>query len=314
MKFALFPIAALLLLTGSAAAQFLPFAPMPAPLPAQPYYEWRVIDRDELSLWKNGQQIGNLQLDTLTYRPRLGPGRWGVPEDPPVDMPMQYIRQTSRKRLKPSENGIMGPGGSSNIPNTGARIRQSHPTTPKGKPKPPSRIRNYGTQSLPQAAADIPDYGAMPSLTFVAKDGAVADAALATFQSAPELAKWRDKYGARAKAYSFDDFMQTSYAFKLDEDTRFKESGFVALAQPQAPDENDQAKVYSIYEFSSPTQFAGALRDANDRYHPDDQPDTPLPSAEWSIGHIVTASVLMLTIPAVLAGVVLVRRRQGVLI
>src|SRR5579875_2864750 len=87
---------ALLLLALPASAQFMP---IPASQP-QPEYYWTVIDGNELALWHNGVQIGNYVIDTETYYPRKAPGIWGVPEDPPVHLPTNYLANHPRSPKK----------------------------------------------------------------------------------------------------------------------------------------------------------------------------------------------------------------------
>lgn len=42
---------------------------------------------DEYSLWRADVQIGNWRCDSRRYYPRLSPGKWGEPTDPPVPPP-----------------------------------------------------------------------------------------------------------------------------------------------------------------------------------------------------------------------------------
>lgn len=261
-----------------------------------PEWYWTELPHcGQLALWHNCIQVGGYIIETGTYLPRIAPGRWGVPEDPPCDVPEKYLRQLDARKNWRTQ-GIVNPEGKHEVPHTGLHIRQVAPKTqpklPKSVPAVPPRkvgaIQDYSPAALAAGAEQVPDYSAMPSLTFVAKDPAVADAALHLFQTAPELATWRDKYGARAKAYGYDDFQHTSYGFKLDEDKQFQAGGFVAFAQP-APDADGRAVVRKpIYEFSSAQQFAAALRDADPDYNPN-PPSGPGAAAEWEPWQLYTA-------------------------
>ncbi|MGH7174644.1 MAG: hypothetical protein ACRELG_30635, partial [Gemmataceae bacterium] len=56
-------------------------------------YEWRAFpdDKDELSLWKDGVQIGNFRVGENKYYPRLSTGVWGDPWPPPYPPPLDVI-------------------------------------------------------------------------------------------------------------------------------------------------------------------------------------------------------------------------------
>lgn len=280
-----------------------------APSVGSSYY-WTVLGDEQLALWRRdtNTQIGVYLIATGTYYPRLGPGKFGVPEDPPASPPDQYVqKRDARGNWRTS--GVTGPAGNGNgIPDTGLHVR----TSPK------RAIQHSGPMpgAVQQAASAIPAFSTMPSITFVSKDkdGAAADAALKQFRTAPELAKWREKYGARAKAYSADDFAHTGAAFKLDQDRTFQQTGFVALVQATPPDANDKAVVRSIYSFTSPAQFLSALRDADSGYDPnplDPPPDSPLAIlGTWEPWHMAAAGSLAAVALAVSGGTVVLRRRM----
>lgn len=273
----------------------------------QPSFWWTELAPDELALWKDGVQIGNYEVKTATYYPRLGPSRWGNPIDPPCIVPAAY-RQKKHKHSQWHMNGIMGPAGEGEIPHSGTHLRKPD-RQHKHKATPRSELRHFGQglENVEASAKEIPSFGDMASLTFVANDRDQAEQALALFQSEPALAKWRDKYAGRAKAYSLEEFQKTSSAFKLDEDLTFAETGFVGLIQSEAPDGNGQARVHSFYSCNEAGDLLQALRDADPDYDPNESPINPAGSS-WSEIQVAVASFLGGVILCLFSGALLIAR------
>lgn len=291
-----FPAAALVALLLLILLFVVPAWAQFAPVPSGWYW---TNDDEQALLWHDGLQHGNLVLDTLTYWPYLGNRQWGDVEDCPCvileEFKAKYNAGLKRDWMRNGVIGAPGKPSQEGIPNTGLHVRPSRKAPPatRGKavtPAPP--MKDFHQAVIAAGAAEVPAFEQMASLTFVSTDGKAADAALKQFQESPALAKWRDKYGPRAKAYSLPDFQHTSSAFKLADDRQFAEAGFVALVQPDAPDANDRAAVHSIYAFGSAEDFAAALRDADPRYDPNPPDSSPLGGAGWEPWHIATAGGL----------------------
>src|SRR5579875_1411232 len=74
-------------------AQWAPLAPAAPP----PQWYWTYVNDNEVILWHNGIQKGNLLLDTLTYRPYIGFRKWGPVEDWPRQIPEELRPRTARR-------------------------------------------------------------------------------------------------------------------------------------------------------------------------------------------------------------------------
>lgn len=286
----------------------LPLFAVPAMGQFQSEWYWTEITGSrQLALWHNGVQVGGLELDTMTYYPRYAPGNWGVPEDPPCNVPQEHMRAWRKQHWK--THGVTGPSGDGKIPASGLHIRQVEPkSAPRQSASPPKKLMKDIPQSrLGIGVNEIPSYDTMSRITFVAKDGTVADNALKSFNTAPELTKWKQKYGSAAKAYSLEDFQHTGSAFKLDQDKQFAQTGFVALVQCEPPDADDKAVVHSIYAFDSATEFAAALRDADPNYDPN-PPDGGVGLSEWQPWHYAAAGGIGTAILACIGGAIAIRR------
>lgn len=269
-------------------------------LAQQPEWYWTKIDADQYALWHNAQQIGNYRISDESYFPRLAPGKWGDACECPCYLPppIEAALASYRKEHWKTRGVLMSAPSIRKANGSGLKYRNlpmPREKAPEGELSdgrqrkarcdctdcPPECKCGCGhaAQLLESRAGDdvekIPDYSTMPSLTLVAKDEADAKAALEMFEQAPELAHWRDKYGARAKAYSAAEFQHTSYAFKLDRDKRFQETGFVALIQPESPDESGRAVVHSCYQWATPEDAAKGLRNADPGYDPNPPPTLP---------------------------------------
>ena len=261
---------------------------------AAPSWYWTVLDQEQLVLWCDGRQIGNYYIEDGTYLPYLGQRQWGVPEDPPCPVPERFLRQLDARKNWRTQ-GVISPEGRGEVPHTGLHIRQVKPQSqPRGKPTKPAgkatAIQDFLPQAVTAGTEQVPNYSQMGSLTFVSNDdGTRANAAKQMFETAPELEAYRQRFG-RVKAYGYEDFQHTSGCFKLDQDGRFRQTGFVALAQPSPPDAEGTATVTPIYECSSPGQFAGALRDARPDYDPN---STGNPLSAWETPHLVAAATFI---------------------
>lgn len=249
-----------------------------------PEWYWTKLDETEYALWHRGVQAGAYRLSDESYYPRLAPGQWGDACNCPCVLPPAIETALSHYRKTHWQTRGVLTGSTKDAKRNGGLHYRNLPAKPPAKPdcgcpkckpgcdcgcQPPL------TDVLSDGLDKIPDYSAMPSLTFVAKNEADARAALKRFLEAPELAHWRAKYGPRAKAYSLEEFQHVSSAFKLAQDRRFQETGFAALIQPQAPDEQGRAEVKSCYSWATPEQALRALRDADPAYDPNAAPVLP---------------------------------------
>lgn len=58
-------------------------------------FSWSVVadtSGDQIACWRGDTQVGTWRVSTQEYFPRFGPGDWGKPCNPPVDVPTEYIR------------------------------------------------------------------------------------------------------------------------------------------------------------------------------------------------------------------------------
>ncbi len=229
-------------------------------------YEWRSFpdDSDQVSLWRDGRQLGNYRFSTRTYYPRLAPDVWGEPCAPPCPPPGGELP------AKVEPDGTM---------NFGLDLSRM---APAGK-----HILNgkeVSKQTLLEALGEprIPDDSRWLCLTIIGPD-ASRQRVLDDLQSAPALAPWRGRI--KVQAYPPDHWA-------------VKDAGFQCSGEPtiycQAPD----GKVLHRQDgYRGAEALAEVLRKADPSYRPEKDPDLNRPLANvpplvWIGGAIVLVLLL----------------------
>jgi hypothetical protein len=256
-------------------------------------YEWRTFpdDKDELSLWKDGVQVGNWRHSEKKYYPRLAPGVWGKPCPPPYPPPLPSgeWRVVSGEKEEPS---------SLTTPNSPLPTPPASP----GKIESDGAI-NYGVDRTRLSAAGkhllggkevtkeellqaigsprLPDDDKWLSLTIIGPDAA-RKTVLSDLQSSPLLSPWKDRIKVQ-------DYPPDHWAVK--------DAGFVTIGQPtiycQAA---DGTVLHRQDTYRGPAALAEVLRKADPSYQPQRDPDLNKPLASvppwlWIAGGILLVLV-----------------------
>lgn len=226
MRF-VFPSVALLYLASAAAAA----------------YQWRTFaeDANELSLWKDGVQLGNYQIREKRYYPLLASGHWGDPCTPPFPPPYDA-----------TATGSIDSDGTINFGVDRKRLPAAGKHLLDGK--------EVSREELLQAIVEpsFPDDSALPSLTIIGPE-ALRSKVLNDLQSSPFLAPWKERIKVR-------DYGPDHWAVK--------EAGFVTTGRPtlycQAP---DGTVLHRQDEYRGPQALAEVLRKVDPVYQPERDPD-----------------------------------------
>jgi hypothetical protein len=200
-------------------------------------YEWRSFpdDKDQISLWREGVQVGNYRLSEAAYYPRLGPGRWGNPCPPPCPPPSSIER-----------DGTL---------NYGLDTRRIKPA---GKHQ--LNGRDVSREEILEALGDTGVRDDRDQL-FITIIGGASERrqVLDDLANAPALAGWK----GRLKVH---DYEPAHWAVK---DAGFKTDGRPTI-YVQAP---DGKVLHRQDDYRGPQALAEALRKADPRYQPDKDPD-----------------------------------------
>ncbi|HTU89590.1 MAG TPA: hypothetical protein VMF69_05780 [Gemmataceae bacterium] len=205
-------------------------------------YEWRSFpdDMDQLSLWKEGVQLGNYRISERKYYPQLTPGVWGDPCPSPYPPPQEPAP------------GKIDSDGTINFGLDRAHLQAAGKHLLDGK--------EVGKDELLQALGKLclPDDSKWPSLTIIGPEAA-RQKVLSDLQSSPYLAAWKDRIKVR-------DYPPDHWAVK--------DAGFVTTGQPtiysQAP---DGTVLHRQDEYRGPEALAEVLRKADPAYQPERDPD-----------------------------------------
>lgn len=226
-----FVILVLLLLVGIAAAG----------------YEWRTFpeDKDELSLWKDGVQLGNYRLSESKYYPHLAPGVWGAPCPPPYPPPREALAPGQIEKDGTINFGL----DRSQMPASGKHLLDG---------------REVSKETLLQALGPprLPDDSKWPSLTIIGPNDA-RQQVLSDLRSSPVLTAWKDRIKVR-------DYPPDHWAVR--------DAGFVTAGQPtiycQAA---DGTVLHRQDNYRGPEALAEVLRKADPTYQPERDPDLNKP-------------------------------------
>jgi hypothetical protein len=230
-------------------------------------YQWRSFpdDRDQVSLWRDGQQLGNYRFSTHTYYPRLAPDVWGEPCAPPYPPP-------GRDDGLGSLPARVEPDGTINFGLDLSRI------APAGK-----HILNgaeVSKQALLEALGEpkILDDSRWLCLTIIGPDAA-RQRVLDDLQSAAVLAPWRGRIKVQ-------DYPPDHWAVR--------DAGFVCDGEPtiycQAP---DGQVLHRQNGYRGPEALAEVLRKADPSYRPEKDPDLNRPLANVPLWVWIGGAVLL---------------------
>jgi len=229
-------------------------------------YEWRTFpdDSDQVSLWRDGRQLGNYRFSTRTYYPRLAPDVWGEPCAPPYPPPGGEL---------PAQ---VEPDGTMNFGLDLSRMAPSGKHILNGK--------EVSKQTILEALGEprIPDDSRWLCLTIIGSD-ASRQRVLDDLQSSPALAPWRGRI--KVQEYPPDHWA-------------VRDAGFPCGGEPticcQAPD----GKVLHRQDgYRGAEALAEVLRKADPSYRPEKDPDLNRPLANvpplvWIGGAILLVLLL----------------------
>jgi hypothetical protein len=214
-----------------------------AALPALAGYEWHTFpdDADQLSLWRDGRQLGNWRISTREYLPLVAPGTWGDPCPPPYPPPQDVIAP-----------GKVELDGTINFGLERACLPAAGKHLLNGK--------EVSKDELLQALGPLrlTDDSQWPSLTIIGPEAA-RHKVLSDLQSSPFLAPWKDRLKVQ-------DYAPDHWAVR--------DAGFVTTGQPtiycQAP---DGTVLHRQDEYRGPAALAEVLRQVDPHYQPEKDPD-----------------------------------------
>jgi hypothetical protein len=242
-----FVIVVLLLLAGIAAAG----------------YEWRPFpdDKDELSLWQDGVQIGNYRISEKKYYPRLAPGIWGDPCSPPY----------------PPPRDVMAPG---KIESDGTINFGLDPSRMSSAGKHLLDGKEVSKEELLQALGkpSFPDDSQWLSLTVIGPEAA-RQMVLSDLQSSPFLAPWKDRL--KVKDYSPDHWAVQG-------------AGFVTTGNPTIYCQAADGTVLHRQDvYRGPAALAEVLRKADPTYNPQHDPDLNEPLSSVPLWMWIGGGILL---------------------
>jgi len=270
-------------------AVFLCWFFLTAPLPAA--YEWRSFadDSDQISLWENGRQLGNYLFSTREYRPRLAPGVWGSPCEPPYPPPCRCCKgcrcecDCKCSQGKPCCEGCrciypakVEPDGTLNFGLDLARMSPTSEHFLNGKEV--SKAELLKAIGKPQ----LPDDSKWLCLTIIGPEAARKQV-LKDLQFSSALAPWKDEVKVQ-------DYPPDHWAVK--------DVGFVTTGNPtiycQAP---DGKVLHRQDDYRGPEALAEALRKADETYQPKkdadlNKPLSSVPPVVWVAGAILLILLL----------------------
>ena len=206
-------------------------------------YEWRSFpdEKDELSLWQDGVQVGNYRISEKRYYPHLASGVWGDACPPPYPPPRDVMTPG-----KIESDGTINFGlDRTRIPAAGKRLLNG---------------KEVSKEEVLQALGkpSVPDDSQWLSLTVIGPEG-VRQKVLSDLQSSPFLTPWKDRL--KVKDYPPDHWA-------------VKDAGFVTTGNPtiycQAP---DGTVLHRQDVYRGPEALAEVLRKADPSYNPERDPD-----------------------------------------
>jgi hypothetical protein len=226
-------------------------------------YEWRTFpdDKDELSLWQDGVQIGNFRVSAKKYYPRLAPGVWGDPCPPPYPPPLDVITP-----------GQIESDGTINFGLDRSRMSAAGKHLLDGK--------EVSKEELLQALGkpSLPDDSQWLSLTIIGPEAARKNA-LSDLQSSQFLAPWKERLKVQ-------DYPPDHWAVK--------DAGFVTTGNPtiycQAP---DGTVLHRQDVYRGPEALAEVLRKADPTYNPERDPDLNKPLSSVPIWIWIGGGILL---------------------
>lgn len=254
-------------------------------------YEWRSFadDKDQIALWQDGRQLGNYRFSTREYFPRLAPGVWGSPCEPPYPPPCRCCAgclcegDCKCPQGKPCGDGCrclypakVEPDGTLNFGLDLDRIPPVREHILNGKEV--SKEELLKAIGKPQ----LPDDSKWLCLTIIGPEAA-RQRVLADLQSSPALAPWKGKIKVQ-------DYPPDHWAVK--------DTGFVTTGNPtiycQAP---DGKVLHRQDDYRGPETLAEVLRKADPAYKPEKDPDlnkslTNVPLVVWIAGAILLILLL----------------------
>jgi len=225
-------------------------------------YEWRAFpdDKDELSLWKDGVQVGNFRVGEKKYYPRLAPGVWGDPCSPPYPPPQDVVTP-----------GKIESDGTINFGLDRSRMSEAGKHLLDGQEVSKAEL----LQALGKPA--LPDDSQWLSLTVIGPEAA-RQKVLSDLQSSPYLAPWKERIKVR-------DYPPDHWAVR--------DAGFVTTGNPtiycQAP---DGTVLHRQDVYRGPEALAEVLRKADPAYSPERDPDlnkslSSVPPWMWIVGGVL---------------------------
>ncbi|MHB1423483.1 MAG: hypothetical protein ACYC3I_09875 [Gemmataceae bacterium] len=210
-------------------------------------YEWRTFadDKDQLSLWQEGRQVGNWRISSREYFPLVANGVWGKPCPPPYPPPQDVVAP-----------GKVESDGTINFGLDQARLRAGGKHLLGGK--------EVSKEELLQAIGrpQLPKDDKWLSLTIIGPEAA-RKMVLSDLLNSPFLMPWKDRIKVR-------DYPPDHWAVK--------DAGFVTTGQPtiycQAA---DGTVLHRQDAYRGPEALAEVLRRADPNYQPERDPDLNKP-------------------------------------
>lgn len=210
-------------------------------------FEWRSFPdgNDELSLWKDGVQIGNYRVSENKYYPHLAPGIWGDPCPLPYPPPPEVVTPGKREADGTLNFGLdrshMLAGGKHLL--GGKEVSKEQLLQALGKP-------------------NLPDDSQWLSLTIIGPE-ASRQQVVHDLHSSPLLVPWKD----RLKVH---DYPPDHWAVR--------DAGFVTTGNPTIYCQASDGTVLHRQDvYRGPEALAEALRKADPTYNPERDPDLNKP-------------------------------------
>jgi hypothetical protein len=227
-------------------------------------YEWRSFDddKDQISLWQDGRQLGNYRFSSRAYFPLRASGVWGEACPPPYPPPGADVSPAK-----------VEPDGTVNFGLDLARMSPTGQHILNGK--------EVSKEALLQAIGKprLPDDSKWLCLTIIGAD-AERKQVLSDLRSSPLLAPWKDRV-------KIQDYAPDHWAVR--------DAGFVTSGHPTIYCQTADGKVlHRQDDYRGAAALAEVLRQADPAYQPRQDPDLNKPLSHVPLALWIGGAILLL--------------------